>query len=102
MSSETVQTQAARWLIELDTHDDLEVIWPEFEEWLARDPENRRAYVRVERAWRVLDDIRRLYINPRVTECSSANVIPFSRVRRTCTDIGLALFALNIGALLFR
>jgi ferric-dicitrate binding protein FerR (iron transport regulator) len=58
MISSRINSEAARWLIELDSAEDTERLWPEFESWLQRDPEHRRAYVRTERAWRALGELR--------------------------------------------
>ena len=60
MNSAKVKSEATRWLIELETSDEIETHWPAFEEWLDRDPEHRRTYVRVERAWRILDEVLRM------------------------------------------
>ena len=62
-----IKAEAARWLIELDAADATERLWYEFESWLQRDPEHRRAYVRAERAWRALGAVRSV----RSTENSS-------------------------------
>ena len=70
MMSSRIRTEAARWLIELDTAEDTERLWPEFESWLQRDPEHRRAYVCTERTWRALGNCRSVPS----TEKSSAGV----------------------------
>src|SRR5882762_9244737 len=70
MMSSRIRAEAARWLIELDTAEDTERLWPEFESWLQRDPEHRRAYVCTERTWRALGKLRSV----RSTEKLSAGV----------------------------
>lgn len=57
MISAEVQAEAARWLIELDTSDHIEEIWPDFEEWLNRNSTHQQAFVRVQRAWHYVDSL---------------------------------------------
>jgi transmembrane sensor len=59
MPASDTEAEASEWLIRLETD-----LSPElraaFEEWLAADPRNRAAYVRLEKTWRHADVLRRL------------------------------------------
>jgi ferric-dicitrate binding protein FerR (iron transport regulator) len=61
MTDPRISSEAAHWLIELDTAEETGTLWPDFEAWLGQGDEHRRAYARVERAWRTLEDLRHLY-----------------------------------------
>lgn len=58
MKSSRVRAAAARWLIELESAESIDAIWPQFDAWLREDPSHRKAYLRIERTWRALDDLR--------------------------------------------
>jgi len=62
MSNTKVDAAAAQWLIELETADRIEQLWPDFQVWLAQDPRHRAAFLRVEEAGRRLDALR--YLRP--------------------------------------
>jgi ferric-dicitrate binding protein FerR (iron transport regulator) len=70
MTRSRIETEAARWLIELDSTEDTERLWPDFDSWLGQDPEHRRVYARIERAWRALGKLRSM----RSTESMSGAV----------------------------
>jgi ferric-dicitrate binding protein FerR (iron transport regulator) len=61
MTEAQIKAEAARWLIEIETTADPATTWSAFEAWLRQDEEHRRAYVRVERAWRTLEGLRSAY-----------------------------------------
>lgn len=61
MTEARIKAEAARWLIEIETTADPAAVWSAFEVWLEQDEEHRRAYVRVERAWRTLEGLRSIY-----------------------------------------
>jgi ferric-dicitrate binding protein FerR (iron transport regulator) len=61
MTEAQIKAEAARWLIEIETSTDPATAWSAFEAWLRQDEEHRRAYVRVERAWRTLEGLRSFY-----------------------------------------
>jgi ferric-dicitrate binding protein FerR (iron transport regulator) len=95
MISTQVKAEAARWLIELDTADHVEDLWPEFEAWINQHPTHRRAFVRVERAWRTLDG----FLGPE--KCTSARTtFHYWRARfpsaRAWKELASALFALVV------
>ena len=58
MSSSRVRAAAARWLIELESAESIDAIWPQFDAWLCEHPSHRKAYLRIERTWCALDDLR--------------------------------------------
>lgn len=47
-------TQASRWLIDLDTAEDIAPYWATFEAWCAEKPENRATFQLMEESWRLL------------------------------------------------
>lgn len=51
MSSIDLLSEAARWLVELETAERVEDIWPEFDHWFQASMAHRVAYARVRRAW---------------------------------------------------
>jgi transmembrane sensor len=55
MRSKDSRARAAKWLIELDSAERIEELWPPFQAWLAEDDANREAFARVETAWRALN-----------------------------------------------
>lgn len=55
MRSKDSRAKAAKWLIELDSAERIEELWPPFQAWLAEDEANREAFSRVETAWRALN-----------------------------------------------
>jgi ferric-dicitrate binding protein FerR (iron transport regulator) len=61
MTEAEIKAEAARWLIEIETTADPATAWPAFEAWLRQDEEHRRAYERVERAWRTLEGLKSFY-----------------------------------------
>lgn len=66
MTEAQLKAEAARWLIEIETTADPATVWPAFEAWLRQDEEHRKAYVRVEQAWRTLEGLRSVYsVGPR-------------------------------------
>lgn len=56
-----IRREAARWLVELDTTEEIEALWPAFEAWL-QPPEHRAAYLRLERAWRAMEALRPVFL----------------------------------------
>ena len=53
-----IKRQAARWLIELTTADEITLdLWRFFERWLNLHPSHRAAYERAERAWHIWDSL---------------------------------------------
>ena len=58
MRSSRVRAAAARWLIELESAESIDAIWPRFDAWLREDPEHQKTYIRIERTWRALDGLR--------------------------------------------
>lgn len=58
MRSSRVRAAAARWLIELESAESVDAIWPQFDAWLREDPSHQKAYLRIERTWRALDGLR--------------------------------------------
>jgi ferric-dicitrate binding protein FerR (iron transport regulator) len=63
---QTVEQQAARWLIQMNTADEItDDLWCFFERWLSLRPAHRTAYLEVERAWNaaVAAMIRRRRVN---------------------------------------
>jgi ferric-dicitrate binding protein FerR (iron transport regulator) len=65
MTHRRIKKQAARWLIELDTAENIEEHWPKFEAWLYKNPEHRDAFVSMERAWHSVEDLRAFFVNDR-------------------------------------
>lgn len=57
MRSSRVRAAAARWLIELESAESIDAIWPRFDAWLREDPSHEEAYLRIERTWRALDGL---------------------------------------------
>jgi ferric-dicitrate binding protein FerR (iron transport regulator) len=55
-----IDRQAAYWLIELESSKKIEDLWPAFEAWLNERPAHLAAFLRLETAWRALDDLRDL------------------------------------------
>ena len=53
------RVQAVQWFNRLDTSDQLDQLWPHFEEWLGRRPENLQMYLAVERTCWTLEEFRR-------------------------------------------
>jgi hypothetical protein len=56
------RVQAVQWFNRLDTSDqpnELDKLWPRFEKWLARRPENLEMYLAVERTCWTLEEFRR-------------------------------------------
>ena len=56
------RVQAVHWFNRLDTidqPDELDKLWPRFEKWLARRPENLEMYLAVERTCWTLEEFRR-------------------------------------------
>lgn len=60
--NEHIERAAARWLVELDTHQRPEDLRPEFEAWLTERPEHRTAFEGMEQTWTALDDLRVFFI----------------------------------------
>jgi len=59
MPASDTEAEASEWLIRLET-DPTPELKATFEEWLAADPRNRAAYVRLEKTWRHADVLRKL------------------------------------------
>jgi ferric-dicitrate binding protein FerR (iron transport regulator) len=55
-----VDDDALSWVIHVKTADDLRESWPALEAWLQEGGEHRAAYLRVEKAWNALEELRRL------------------------------------------
>jgi ferric-dicitrate binding protein FerR (iron transport regulator) len=53
-----MRAAAAKWLIELESAESIDAIWPEFDAWLRENPEHQKTYLRIETTWRALDDLR--------------------------------------------
>jgi ferric-dicitrate binding protein FerR (iron transport regulator) len=58
-SRAAARVDARRWLIELESTERLDEIWPQFEAWLDEHPDNYEMYLRVERARRTMDRLGR-------------------------------------------
>ena len=58
MINSRMREAAAKWLIELESAESIDAIWPEFDAWLRENPEHQKTYLRIERTWRALDDLR--------------------------------------------
>jgi ferric-dicitrate binding protein FerR (iron transport regulator) len=54
------RVQATRWLVELDTTECLDEVWPAFEAWLDEHPIHREMYLRAERTRLAVDNLGRL------------------------------------------
>jgi ferric-dicitrate binding protein FerR (iron transport regulator) len=52
-----IRSQAIHWVVELDTTEHIEDLWPNFEAWLLQDIEHQRAYRHAERTWRMLGQL---------------------------------------------
>ena len=52
-----VRDQAARWVLQLHTSENLASLVPAFQAWLDAAPEHRYEYLRLERTWRDLDEL---------------------------------------------
>jgi ferric-dicitrate binding protein FerR (iron transport regulator) len=52
--------QATRWLVELDTTECLDEVWPAFAAWLDEHPIHREMYLRAERTRLAIDNLGRL------------------------------------------
>jgi transmembrane sensor len=59
MPASDTEAEASEWLIRLET-DSTPEVKASFNEWLAADPRNRAAYVRLEKTWRHADVLRKL------------------------------------------
>jgi ferric-dicitrate binding protein FerR (iron transport regulator) len=55
-----ITAAACRWLVELETAESLDEIWPKFESWLHQNPEHEAAYLRVEQAWHDFEALRQM------------------------------------------
>lgn len=53
--SNAIKEAAADWLVELETAETVDKIWPAFQAWLHQNPEHELAYLQLERAWHALD-----------------------------------------------
>jgi transmembrane sensor len=53
MESNDTRERAAEWLVDLNTSDDVESLWPAFHAWLQQAPENRSTYLELEKVWRI-------------------------------------------------
>ena len=58
-SRAAARVHARRWLIELESTERLDEIWPQFEAWLDEHPDNHEMYLRAERARRTMDRLGR-------------------------------------------
>jgi transmembrane sensor len=63
MTHSSIREKAAQWLIELDTSDNVEDRWPDFEAWLNENPEHRAAFVSLEQAWSAVEDLKAFHVN---------------------------------------
>jgi transmembrane sensor len=63
MTHSSIRDKAAQWLIELDTSENIEERWPEFETWLNERPEHRATFVSMEQAWSAVDDLKAFHVN---------------------------------------
>jgi ferric-dicitrate binding protein FerR (iron transport regulator) len=84
MTDPEIRAAAAYWLIELDTAEHIEEVFPEFEKWVAQSAEHRDAYRKVERAWRALEDVRTAYRRSRrrprwIDSSATLSVFPHAR-----------------------
>ena len=61
MKNSRMRAAAAKWLIELESAESIDAIWPEFDTWLRENPEHQKTYLRIERTWRALDDLRKAW-----------------------------------------
>lgn len=51
--------EAADWVVELHTSENLAPLFPPFREWLDASPANHREYLRQEEIWRALGEPRK-------------------------------------------
>jgi ferric-dicitrate binding protein FerR (iron transport regulator) len=58
-SCHDARIQAVQWFNRLETNDQLDHLWPRFERWLAKRPENLEMYLTVERTCWTLEELRR-------------------------------------------
>jgi ferric-dicitrate binding protein FerR (iron transport regulator) len=95
--STDVTTQALSWVVALDTEEHPERLWGRFEAWLRQDPTHRDVYIRVDRAWRVVDHLCALSLQaPRsaVRSLLVAERAAVIRPRRQYTKLWTALAVL--------
>ena len=57
MQNEKLNTMAAQWLTDLETSENIDNLWPAFQAWLAEDPRNRQAFLKMEDAARRMDSL---------------------------------------------
>lgn len=60
MIAPEIKAAACRWLVELETAESLDEIWPKFQSWLQLSSEHEAAYLRVEEAWHALESLRHM------------------------------------------
>jgi ferric-dicitrate binding protein FerR (iron transport regulator) len=58
-----IKKKAAEWLVELDTTEEIEKVWPAFEDWLDETPEHRTAFQRMEQAWTSVGELAFLFLD---------------------------------------
>jgi transmembrane sensor len=62
MTQSRIRRKAAKWLIELDTAQNIEEHWPAFEAWLDENPEHRAAFTSMEKAWKAVEDLQVFHV----------------------------------------
>jgi transmembrane sensor len=62
MTQSCIKREAAKWLIELDTAQNIEEHWPAFEAWLDENPEHRAAFTSMEKAWKAVEDLQVFHV----------------------------------------
>jgi len=65
MQTQDPMAGAVRWFIDLVTAEDVNELWPQFEQWLQQDTRNRRAYEEIEQSWSALYPVRATQSRPR-------------------------------------
>jgi transmembrane sensor len=58
-----ITNKAAWWLVELDTADNIEKRWLEFEAWRDENPEHHAEFLRVERTWSAVEELKAFHLD---------------------------------------
>jgi transmembrane sensor len=109
MTQSSIKRAAAKWLIELDTAENIEEHWPAFEAWLDEKPENRAAFASMERAWRAVEDLKVFHLqrktldtDPLLTRQLNSSVFRRSWWSPWVVSAAVVLLAFAIGVALWR
>lgn len=99
MNSSNAHEQAIAWLVRLQTAEEVDRLWPDFEAWLDNDPHHPKIYAKVEHMWSDLDFLKELVRQEesRSVKALMQAVIKESRNRRIRTSIRIAGFLILIG-----